>query len=72
MAEGYLGDYCDGDNYRMSTLFQECPCGLQIQLYYDELEVCNPLGSKVKKHKLGIGFGLKYKVHMHCNTDGLS
>ena len=26
---------------------------LQITLYYDELEVCNPLGSRRKKHKLG-------------------
>lgn len=27
---------------------------LQIFLYYDELEICNPLGSKVKIHKLGM------------------
>lgn len=51
---GYLGDYCDGKHFSDSLLFQEDPCGLQIQLYYDELEVCNPLGSKAKKHKLGI------------------
>uniref|UniRef100_A0A1X7UE82 Uncharacterized protein n=1 Tax=Amphimedon queenslandica TaxID=400682 RepID=A0A1X7UE82_AMPQE len=24
--------------------------------YYDELEICNPLGSSAKKHKLGIVF----------------
>lgn len=27
---------------------------LQIILYYDELELCNPLGSRRKKHKIGI------------------
>lgn len=27
---------------------------LQITLYYDELELCNPLGSHRKKHKIGI------------------
>jgi hypothetical protein len=27
-------------------------------LYYDDLEICNPLGSNVKKHKLG---------HAACN-----
>lgn len=50
---GYLGDYCDGKLFHENLLFQEDPCALQIQLYYDELEVCNPLGSKAKKHKLG-------------------
>lgn len=49
-----LGDYCDGENYHKSNLFREDPCGLQIQLYYDEVEVCNPIGSKAKKHKLGM------------------
>ena len=51
LSEGFLGDYCDGELYTTSALFQEDPCALQIQLYYDELELCNPLGSK--KHKLG-------------------
>ena len=27
---------------------------LQIIAYYDELELCNPLGAYVKKHKLGV------------------
>lgn len=48
-----LGDYCDGNNYKFSKLFEEHFCALQIQLFYDELEVCNPLGSKAKMHKLG-------------------
>ena len=30
------------------------PSSLQIIGYYDELEICNPLGSSIKKHKLGI------------------
>ena len=51
LSDGLLGDYCDGELYATSALFQEDPCALQIQLYYDELELCNPLGSK--KHKLG-------------------
>ena len=51
LRDGLLGDYCDGTLYANNLLFQEDPCALQIQLYYDELELCNPLGSK--KHKLG-------------------
>ena len=51
-ADGILGDYCDAKQFKESKLFQKHPCALQIQLFYDELEVCNPLGSKAKKHKL--------------------
>ena len=29
------------------------PLALQIMLFYDELELCNPLGSSTKVHKLG-------------------
>lgn len=60
--KGCLMDYCDGQSYKENPLFQEDPTALQIQLYYDELEVCNPLGSYAKKHKLG-----KYSVY-HNNT----
>lgn len=47
LNSGLLGDYCDGELYAKSDLFQGDPCALQIQLYYDELELCNPLGSKL-------------------------
>ena len=50
---GKLGDFCDACAYQTSPLFEKDPCALQIQLYYDELEVCNPIGTKAKKHKLG-------------------
>lgn len=49
-----MGDYCDGELYKSSSLFQEDPCALQVQLYYDEAEICNPLGSKASVHKLGM------------------
>lgn len=48
-----MGDFCDSKSYKDSELFQVDPCALQIQLYYDEVEVCNPIGSKAKIHKLG-------------------
>ena len=54
MSNGLMGDYCDGLLFSDNKLFNEDPAALQIQLYYDELEVCNPLGSKTKKHKLGM------------------
>lgn len=48
-----IADYCDGTVYRSHTLFSEVPEALQIFLYYDA-EVCNLLGSRAKKHKLGM------------------
>lgn len=49
---GFLSDYCDGTEFCKHPLLSTTPC-LQIVLYYDELEVCNPLGSRRKKHKVG-------------------
>lgn len=39
--------------FQTHPLFSKDPSGLQIMLYYDDVEVCNPLGSKAKIHKLG-------------------
>ena len=48
-----LSDFCDGSYYRSHQLFSTHANALQIMLYYDDIEVCNPLGSHTKKHKLG-------------------
>lgn len=52
-TDGLLGDFCDGSGYQYHPLFSVQRRALQIMIYYDEVEVCNPLGTKVKKHKLG-------------------
>jgi len=49
----FLEDYCDGEIFATHPLFSLHSNALQIFLYFDELEVCNPLGSKTKIHKLG-------------------
>ena len=53
-SDGLLGDYCDGCDFSHHPLYSVDPTSLQILLYYDDVEVCNPLGTKVKLHKLGI------------------
>ena len=55
-----IGDYCDGSQYRNHPLFISEPNALQVMLYYDELEVTNPLGTKTKVHKLGM-----YSIALH-------
>ncbi|XP_062499071.1 uncharacterized protein LOC134176418 [Corticium candelabrum] len=48
-----MADMCDGEAFRSHPLYGIDPQALQVILYYDDLEICNPLGSSVKKHKLG-------------------
>ena len=67
-----LNDFCDGQVYRDHPLFSSDPTALQIIGYYDDIEVCNPLGSSAKKHKLSIFlFSLgnlhpKYRSSLKC------
>ena len=52
LDSGKLGDFCDGKLFEEHPLFEQDPGALQICLYYDDLEICNALGAKTKKHKL--------------------
>ena len=51
-----LSDFCDGELFKAHPLFSTDFYPLQIVAYFDELEVCNPLGTHIKHHKLGIVF----------------
>jgi len=51
-----LSDFCDGQVYQSHPLFSVHSTALQIFFYFDDLEVCNPLGSKAKIHKISKGF----------------
>ena len=46
-----LADYCDATAYKSHPLFSDDCQALQIMAYYDDVEVCNPLGSRAKKRK---------------------
>lgn len=61
-SSGLLNDYCDGKAFMKNPLFSMDRKAIQIFLYYDELEICNPLGSKVKIHKLGLCAYMHTKV----------
>ena len=51
---GKLADYCDRATFLTHSLFKSKQTALQICVYYDDVEVCNPLSSRRGKHKLGI------------------
>ena len=51
-----LTDFCDGSIFESHSVFSSDPNALQIVAYYDEVEVVNPIGTYIKKHKLGCMF----------------
>jgi len=53
-SDGNLQDICDGELFHSHPLFSNNPLALHIIMFYDELELCNPLGTHTKKHKLSI------------------
>ncbi len=59
--EGFMRDYCDSENFKSHPLFSVKRGAIQIFLYYDDVEVVNPLGSKRGIHKLG-------KLRTLCGT----
>jgi len=52
-SDDVLVDYCDSVAAQTHPLFGKDLRAIQLLLYYDEVELCNPLGSSRKKHKIG-------------------
>lgn len=46
-------DFCDGSYFKTHPLFSKQLTSLQIQIFYDDFETANPLGSKHGVHKIG-------------------
>uniref|UniRef100_A0A1X7TS93 Uncharacterized protein n=1 Tax=Amphimedon queenslandica TaxID=400682 RepID=A0A1X7TS93_AMPQE len=53
-TDGVLRDFCDGEFFSQHPVFSRHNDALQIILYYDDIEVANPLGSRAGNHKLGM------------------
>ena len=51
---GVIEDYAQVEACFQHPLFSIHKEALQILFYFNKLEVCNPLGSKTKTHKLGM------------------
>ena len=44
-----LSDFCDGTVFQNQELFSNDPATLQIVLYFDDINLSNPLTNKVHK-----------------------
>ena len=51
-AEEQYEDFCDGEFFKSHPLFSVHCNSLQLQLYYDNVEICNPLGLSAKSTSL--------------------
>ena len=52
-SDGIMRDFCDAQLIKESELFKKDPTALQLIMFYDKIEVANPLGAKAGIHKLG-------------------
>ena len=59
-TDGIRRDYCDGEFYQQHPVFCHYKNALQFILYYDDIEVANPLGSSTGKN---IHFALVVKMN---------
>lgn len=52
--DGIMMDFCDAYYFKNHKIFNSYRNALQLILYYDDIEVANPLGAKAGIHKLGM------------------
>ncbi|ESO88651.1 hypothetical protein LOTGIDRAFT_165435 [Lottia gigantea] len=52
--DDFVHDVCDGEYIQGNTLFNDHPSAIQIALSTDDLEIVNPLGTNIKKHKISL------------------
>lgn len=69
---GFLKGYQDGQQYQQHGIFKTHPHALRLQLYYDDVEVTNPIGSKAGVHKLGLFYytiqNLPFTINSSMNS----
>jgi hypothetical protein len=53
-TDGFIRSHRDAEHYRTHMLFTVAANGLRLQIFFDEVETVNPLGSKTKDHELGM------------------
>lgn len=60
--------FADGSKFKNCELFQNDSHAIQIQIFFDEFETVNPLGSKTSKHKLGGIYFIIGNLPPHFNS----
>lgn len=67
--DGMKSKFIDGDHCKVHPLFSRFPQALRLKIYYDELEILNPLGSKTSVHKLWAFYFVIDNLPRHMNSE---
>nr|XP_012218876.1 PREDICTED: uncharacterized protein LOC105670111 [Linepithema humile] len=67
--DNILASFLDGQHATIHPFLLQHKHALRIQLYYDELEIVNPLGSKTGVHKLGAFYYTIQNLPPHINSE---
>lgn len=63
--DNILSDFTDGLVFKNNSFFREHPTCLKIIMFQDAFELCNPLGSSRKKHKIVGIYMILGNLHSH-------
>ena len=65
---GFMRGYRDGQQYQQHSIFKTHPQALRLQLFYDDVEVTNPIGSNAGIQKLGLFYYTIQNLPFSINT----
>ncbi|KZS17764.1 Uncharacterized protein APZ42_016191 [Daphnia magna] len=52
-TDGFIRSHRDSSHYSTHEFFKRYPYAVRLQIFYDDVDLVNPLGTKVKKHEIG-------------------
>ena len=67
--DGTLSSFVDGEHFKTHPFLQKYKHAIRLKLYYDELEIVNPLGSKTSVHKLAAFYYQIDNLPPHMNSE---
>lgn len=68
-SDGILKSYLDGKQYKNHEFFQKYPNALRISIYFDDVEITNPLGTKCRIHELAMFYFTIQNVSPYFNSN---
>lgn len=73
ISTNFIKSYTDCMEYKNHPLFREYSRALRIVLYYDEIEIVNPIGTKTIIHKLSIFYYTiqNFPAYFNCKLENI-
>lgn len=66
---GIITSYKDGKQFKTHNFFQKFPYALRLTIYYDDVEITNPLGTKCKTHEVGLFYFTIQNTYSNFNSN---